>query len=163
MLKPEEKVWLRKLLKHWFKATAYLQRAELAYCEGDVVKNFTSKLEENDLALQKIEADTINLSAYPTLRKSYNGTVIKDSKDTEVYVQTAYVTHDLKYDPFIKNKNNLFKCVELVTSNITNVLIPFHVITGYDHTSGFYGRGKRSVFANIQKHREAQNRNQKVG
>ena len=36
MLKSENKVWLQKLLKHWFKATAHVQQAKLIYCEWDV-------------------------------------------------------------------------------------------------------------------------------
>ena len=86
------------------------------------------------------------LSAYAKLRESYNGTVIIDSEDTDVYVQAAYVAHNLPGDLLIKNENTLFKCTDLVSSNIANVLIPFHVITGYDHTSGCYGRRKKSVF-----------------
>ena len=91
------------------------------------------------------------LSAYAKLRESYNGTVITDSEDTDVYVQTTYFAHDLLGDLFIKNKNTLFKCSDLVSSNIANVLIPFHVITRCDHTSGFYGCGKKSVFEKHQK------------
>ena len=91
------------------------------------------------------------LSAYAKLRESYNGTVITDSEDTDVYVQTTYFAHDLPGDLLIKNKNTLFKCSDLVSSNIENVLIPFHVITRCDHASGFYGRGKKSVFEKLQK------------
>ena len=43
------------------------------------------------------------------------------------------------------------------------MLIPFHVITGCDHTSGFYRRGKKSVFEKLQKDQEAQHLLQKVG
>ena len=86
------------------------------------------------------------LSAYAKLRESYNGTVIIDSEDTDVYVQTAYVARNLPGDLLIKNKNTLLKCTDLVSSNIANVLIPFHVITGCDHTYGCYGSGKKSVF-----------------
>ena len=35
------------------------------------------------------------LKAYVKLGESYNGTVIIDSEDTDVYVQAAYVAHDL--------------------------------------------------------------------
>ena len=43
------------------------------------------------------------------------------------------------------------------------MLIPFHVITGYDHTSPFYGRGKKSMFEKIQNDQVAQSLLQKVG
>ena len=42
------------------------------------------------------------------------------------------------------------------------MLIPFHVITGCDHTSGFHERGKKSVFGKVQKDKEAQELLQKV-
>ena len=106
---------------------------------------------------------TMILSAYATLSESYNGTVIIDSEDTYVYVQAAYVAHSLPGDLLIKNKNTLFKCTNLVSSNIANVLIPFHVITGCDQTSGFYRHGKKSVFEKLQKDQEAQHLLQKVG
>ena len=78
-------------------------------------------------------------------------------------MQAAYVAHDLPGYLLIKNKNTLFKCTDLVSSNIANVLIPVRVITGCDHTSGFYGRGKKSVFEKLQKDQEAQHLLQKVG
>ena len=43
------------------------------------------------------------------------------------------------------------------------MLIPFHVRTGCDHTSGFYECGKKSVFEKLQKDQEAQHLLQKVG
>ena len=78
-------------------------------------------------------------------------------------MQAAYVAHNLPDDCLIKNKNTLFKCTDLVSSNIANMLIPFHVITGCDHTSGFYRHGKKSVFEKLQKDQEAQHLSQKVG
>ena len=128
-----------------------MQQAKLIYCE------------EGCCHFQQDEADTMISSAYAKLRKSYNGTVIIDSEDTDVYVQAACIAHDLPGDLLIKNKNTLFKCTDLVSSNIANVLIPFHVITGCDHTSGFYGHGKKSVFEKLQKDQEAQHLLQKVG
>ena len=43
------------------------------------------------------------LSAYAKLRESYNETVIIDSEDTDVYVQAAYVAHNLPGDILIQN------------------------------------------------------------
>ena len=77
------------------------------------------------------------LSAYAKLRESYNRTVIIVFKDTDVYVQDAYVVRNLLGDLLIKNKSTLFKFIDLVSSNIANVLTQYHVITGFDRTSGF--------------------------
>lgn len=57
--------------------------------------------------------------------------------------------------------NTLFKCTFLISSNTANVLVPFHVINGYNHTSGFYGRGKISIFEKLQKNQEVQHLLQK--
>ena len=140
-----------------------MQQAKLIYCERNVAENLTSGRQENDFTFQQVEADTMILSIYAKLRESYNGTVIIHSEYTYVHVQAAYVAHDLLGDLLIKNKNTLFKCTDLVPSNIANVLIPFHVITGCDHTSGFYGRGKKSMFEMLQKDQEAEHLLQKVG
>ena len=89
-------------------------------------------------------------------RESYNETVIIDSEDTDVYVRAAYVAHDLLCDLLIKNKNTLLNCINLVSSNMENVLIPPQLITGFDHTSGFHGRRKKSVVEKIKKDQETQ-------
>ena len=85
MLKSENKVWLLKLLKHRFKATAHIQRAELIYCERDVAENLTSRIEENDFDFQQVKTNRMILSAYTKLWESCNGTVIINSEDTDVY------------------------------------------------------------------------------
>ena len=123
----------------------------------------TSGRGENDFALQQVEADTMILSEYGKLRESYNGTVIIDSEDTEVYVQAAYVAYNLPGDLLTKSKNSLFKCTDLVSINIINVRIPFHVMTGCDHSPGFYSPGKKCVTEQFQKDEEAQHLLQKVG
>ena len=72
-----------------------MPQAKLIYCEGDVARDLTSGRQEYDFAFQQVEADTMILSAYAKLRESYNGTVIIYSENTDVYVQAAYVAHNL--------------------------------------------------------------------
>ena len=95
MLKLEN---LQKLLMHRFKATAHVQQAKLIYCERDVAEDLTTGRQENDFAFQQVEPDTMILSAFAKLRESYNGRVNIDSEDADVYVQAAYVAHDLPGD-----------------------------------------------------------------
>ena len=111
MLKSENKVWLLKLLKHRFKATAHLQQAKLINCKGDVAENLTNNREENDFTFQQAEADTVILSVYAKLRKSYNGIVIIDSEDSDVYVRAACVALNLLSYLLIKNKNTLLSAL----------------------------------------------------
>ena len=132
--------------------------------EGDVAESLIRRREENGFAFQQVKADTMILSVYAKLRESYDGTVIIDSEDADVYVHAAYVAHNLLGDLLIKNKNTLLKCIDLVSSNITNVLIPFHVIIGCDHNYGFCGHGRnKSIFEKFQKDKEAQHLLQKIG
>ena len=137
MVKLEDKVRLHEFLKDLFKATAHLKQTELIYCEGHVAENLTSGKEEKDFAFRPSEVDMTISSAYAKLRESYNRTVIIVFKDTDVYVQDAYVVRNLLGDLLIKNKSTLFKFIDLVSSNIANVLTQYHVITGCDRTSGF--------------------------
>ena len=63
------------------------------------------------------------LSAYSKVRTTnYTGPVVLDCGDTGVYVQAAYVSHQIRGDLLIKHKNGF--------------------ITGSGHSSGFYGHGK---------------------
>ena len=109
--------------------------------------NLTSGRKENDFAFQQVQVDTIILSAYAKLRESCNGTVIIDSEDMEVYVQAAYVVHNLPDDFLIKKKKKKHYSI----SNIENVLKLFLRITGCDHISGFYRHGRKS-FKKIRRH-----------
>ena len=86
------------------------------------------------------------LSTYAKLR-SQNCThpVILDSEDTDVYVQAAYVSQNIQGQLFIKRKGNYINCQTLLNEEVSKVIIAAHVISGSDHTSGFYGHGKKSV------------------
>ena len=163
MLKSENKVRLQKLLRRRFEANVNDQQAEVIYCVGEVAVNLNSGLHENAFSFQHVEADTMLLTAYAKLRDFYDGTVVIDSEDTDVYVQAAYVSNNSPGCLLIKNKNTLINCADLVPNNIANVVIPFHVISGSDHTAGFYGRGKKSLFEKLQKDSEAQRLLQNVG
>ena len=34
----------------------------------------------------------------------------------------------------------------MLSEDISNIIVPLHVISGSDHTSGFYGHGKTKIF-----------------
>ena len=86
------------------------------------------------------------LSAYAKLRsENYTGAVVIDSEDTDVYAQAAYVSHQLGGDLLIKRKHELINCKAMGSKDVADIIIPLYVITGSDHTSGFYGYGKKLV------------------
>jgi hypothetical protein len=70
------------------------------------------------------------LSAYAKLRAgNNNGTVVIDSEDTDMYLQAAHVSKQLRGDLLIKRRHELIE--------VGSIIIPLHVITGSDHTFAF--------------------------
>ena len=85
------------------------------------------------------------LSAYAKLRtENYTEVVVIDSQDTDVYVHAAYVSHQVQGTLLIKNNNEVISCSAMLSEDVANIIIPLHVITGSDHTSGFYGHSKKN-------------------
>lgn len=87
------------------------------------------------------------LSVYTILLTNCNiGVVVLDIEGTDVYVQAAYVSHQLHGDLDIKRKNDLANCHAMLSSNI---IIPLYVISGSDQISDFYGHGKKKLLQNV--------------
>ena len=90
------------------------------------------------------------ISVYAKLRAgNYIGTVVLDSEDMDVYVQAAYVSQHLRGDLLIKRKHELINCHDMLSKEVASIIIPLHVITGSDHTSAFYGHGKKPVLMKV--------------
>ena len=103
-----------------------------------------------DFGFKHPEADTMLLCAYAKLRaENYKEVVVLDSEDTDVYVQAAYVSHQLQRTLLIKRKNEFICCSAMLSEDVANIIIPLHVISGSDHTSGFYGHGKKKVLQKV--------------
>ena len=65
------------------------------------------------------EADTMLLSAYANLRAdNYTEAVILDRVDTDVYVQAAYVSHQLCGDPLIKHNGDLINSRAMLSEEV---------------------------------------------
>ena len=67
------------------------------------------------------------LSTYDNLRNTmgYNGAVVLNNKETDVYVQAAFVSHQL-----IKRKHPLVSCQAMLPKEVVNIIFPLHIITG---------------------------------
>ena len=70
-----------------------------------------------------------------------------------MFVQAAYVAQQIRGDLLIKHKNAFINCRAML-SDVADI-IPLHVITGSDHTSGFYGHGKKKVLEKVMAVTEA--------
>ena len=68
---------------------------------------------------------------------------------------SCHLTRDPWYPMYQKN-NDLLSCKNMCSDqNVAKCLIPFHVFTGCDSNSCFYGLGKLSLFARMAKSAEA--------
>ena len=123
------------------------QDYDVIYCEADTCTNLKTSVQSDMFVFNHPEADTMLFAAYAKLRSdNYTGAVVIDSADIDVYVQAAFVAHQVKGNLFIKRKRELIDCKRMTTKELSNIIIPLHVISGNDHTSAFYGHGKKIVF-----------------
>jgi hypothetical protein len=94
--------------------------------------------------------DTIILSFYIALRASgYNDPVIIDAADTDFHRQAAAISH-VPGVICIKKKKELLFC-RGISADITKHLVQFHVTTGCDANSCFYGHGKSTLYDKMVK------------
>ena len=66
-----------------------------------------------------------------------------------MYVQAAYVSQQVRGDLLIKRKHGLINCRAMLSEEVADIIVALHVITGSDHTSGFYGHGKKKVLEKV--------------
>ncbi|KAJ4921706.1 hypothetical protein JOQ06_002006 [Pogonophryne albipinna] len=155
MVNSGNKVRLQKLLKEQLKTRVCRAQGEIIYCEGERSTNLGTGVASRDYVFKHPEADTILLSAYAKLRsRNYTGTVVLDCEDTDVFVQVAYVSQQLPDDLLIRRKHAFINCQAMLSEEVAKIIIPLHVITGSDHTSGFYGHGKKKVMEKAWRRQE---------
>jgi len=101
-----------------------------------------------------IEADTIIFFIYSHIRKSgILDPVVIDAKDTDGVVLSAFVLvarllffWQIKYDDDDNTEGLLAikqkKGRDLCPKDVADIIVPLHIFSGCDTTSGFYGHGK---------------------
>ena len=115
-------------------------RGSIIHCEGETSTNLSTDVASTDFGFKHLEADTVLLSAYAKLMAENNKeVVILDSEHTDVYVQAAYVSHQLKGNLLIKHKKEYISCSAMLSEDVANIII----LAGSDHTSAFFGHGKK--------------------
>lgn len=78
---------------------------------------------------------------YSQIRKTSNEVVVMDVEDTDVIVSSCYAEHILPGVLGIKRKKSTFDAKELVSAEMAAVIVRFHVMTGCDSISSFFGKG----------------------
>ena len=93
------------------------------------------------------EADTKMFYYAAILSDSHPTTpIIIDAEDTDVYVIAAQAAHELEASLLMyKTGGDIYYCKDFCTKEVAEIIIPLHVITGCDTTSGFYYKTKASI------------------
>ena len=138
---------------------------ELVYSVGEDCVSLSTGDTKDSLSFSQGEADTIMLSVYAALRSSgYSNPVVIDAEDTDVYIQAAAISHDIPGILCIKKKrSSFFFCRGMCTEDFSKCLIPFHVLTGCDANSCFFGHSKMSLYEKLSKSTETRSLISKCG
>ena len=82
-----------------------------------------------------MQSHIVRLSAYAKLPK----VVVLDSEDTDWCMQEAdIVSHQLQGQMLIEGKNEFISSSAVLSEDVANMIIPLRLITGSDHTPGFW-------------------------
>ena len=152
---------LQKLICRHLTDLAQSVHAEIV---GSDCINLSTQESMPDYSFSQSEADTILFSTYAVLRDSgYSGPVVIDSADTDTYVAAAAISHKLPGLLCIKRKQETALCRNLVPEEMADCIVPLHCLTGCDANSGFYGKGKLSVYDKVAKSARARKQLSKCG
>ena len=98
------------------------------------------------------QADTVLFSTFSVLRESgYTGPVVIDAVDTDAYVAAAALWQQLAGMICIKRKQVTIFCRSLLADEMAGCIVQLYCMTGCDANSGFYGKGKKSMFDQVAK------------
>ena len=125
---------------------------KMTYCLRGECRDISSGLRVPDYENNKIEADNAIFFIYSQIRTSgETSPVVIDAEDTDVLVTSAYVSFKVSGCLYIKRKKGIFDCAALCDEEMASIAVRFHVMTGCDSISSFFGRGKKSVWNNVKK------------
>lgn len=60
-----------------------------------------------------------------------------------------HISQHLPGDILIKRKKVFINCRDMLPEEVSQIIIPLHVITDSDHMSGFCGHGKKKVMERV--------------
>ncbi|KAL8605116.1 hypothetical protein ACOMHN_018917 [Nucella lapillus] len=148
---------LQKLIKDYMTELAQSTQTEIIYSVGSHCTNLSTQEPVENFTFDQSEADTVFFSIYSVLRESgYSGPVVLDSVDTDAYVAAAVISRQLPGMLCIKRKHETIFCRGLVTDEMADCIVQLHCMTGCDANSGFFGKGKNSVYDRVAKSPSAQ-------
>ena len=143
--------------------------AEIIYSVGSDCTNLSTQEPMPDNAQITVSVNLRQtpfsfLPAYTVLRNSgYNEPVVIDSADTDAYVAAAAISQKFPGLLCIKRKQDTILCRNLVPEEMASCIVPLHCLTGCDANSGFFGKGKLSVYDKVARSAEARELLSKCG
>ena len=156
MQNSNNKIRLQNLIESKLREKCLTNLLEVIQCTGISCKNLLTGMMHESFSTNQAEADTAIFTIYSQLRESgWEGPVVIDAEDTDVYIQACYVSNHINGDLYMKHKNCYFDCNSLVSPEIAEIIIQLHVLTGCDHNSGFNGHGKKSILERVIKSSKA--------
>lgn len=148
---------LQKFLQRYITEKARDINIEILYSIGKECTNLSTNELVQELGCDQFEADTVIFSIYANLRNTgYRRPVVVDAADTDIYVAASYISRVYPGDLLMKRKGELVDCKKFVNDSMVECIIPMHCMTGCDANSGFFGKGKKKTFENIEKSQIAQ-------
>lgn len=135
---------LQKLICSHLTDLAQNMNAEIVYSVGPHCTNLSTQ--------QPMEDYSILFTVYAALRQSgYSGPVVIDAADTDVYIAASVISQQLPGMLCIKRKKETVLCRGMLTEEMAHCIVQLHCFTGCDANSGFYGKGKSSVYEKVGK------------
>ena len=143
---------LQKLMSDYLTEVSQDLDVVVIYSVGTRCTNLSTQQVMPEYSFDQSEADTVITSMYTLLRQmGYSGPVVIDAADTDVYDAAAVISHQQPGVLCIKKKHDLISCNQLVPVEMSVCLVQFHCFTGCDGNSGFYGKGKKSLYQLAEK------------
>lgn len=100
------------------------------------------------------EADTILFYIYHKLRESGEmRPVVVDSEDTDVVVLAAHVSQKEPGDLILRHKRAFCDAKKLFPADVASFIVKFHIFTGTDSVSGFFGQSKKTIYTRALKNK----------
>ncbi|KAI4816806.1 hypothetical protein KUCAC02_009112 [Chaenocephalus aceratus] len=143
---------LQKMICSYLTDLAQSVDVEIVYSVGSHCTNLSTQQPMQNYSFDQSDADTVLFSTYVVLRESgYSGPVVIDATDTDVYVAAALISQQLPGMLCIKRKQETVRCCDMATDMMADCIVQLHCMTGCDANSGFYGKGKKSVYDQVAK------------
>ena len=144
------KIRLQEFLREEFRIFSSTLSIDFIYSVQKACEDLQTKESLSHFQCHHFEADSIIFFICSQLRMlNRTETIIIDAEDTGVVTLAANVSHELPGIMGIYHKKNIFDCKKLCTSEIADIIVQFHAITGADCVSGFFGHGKKSVYKSM--------------